>query len=171
LGIVCMASNKGLIIVENFLLNDIYTPNGIPTNNEINTAVVIIAIVIIMSSHKPNVPIKNTNILYKIPEKNERKNQPNKKIMITNTNHGIQVKNPSMPLIILDATKKIKLKNPSSTLSKKSTRSFAKIPILNSILGKFHICRLLKCSFTLLYVIQLQEVADFLISYFLILLN
>src|SRR5699024_9417266 len=71
LGIVCIASRIGRIIFDIILLNDIHTPIGIPTINEIPTAANIIAIVVIISPHKPNVHIKKINIPKITPDKSD----------------------------------------------------------------------------------------------------
>src|SRR5699024_4445563 len=81
LGIVCIASRIGRIIFDIILLNDIHTPIGIPTINEIPTAANIIAIVVIISPHKPNVTIKKINITKITPDKSDRKYQQSAKII------------------------------------------------------------------------------------------
>src|SRR5699024_5167436 len=84
LGIVCIASRIGRIIFDIILLNDIHTPIGIPTINEILTAANIIAIVVIISPHKQNVHIKLINIIIITTHK---PNIPNKKINIPKITH------------------------------------------------------------------------------------
>src|SRR5699024_12508235 len=81
LGIVCIASRIGRIIFDIILLNDIHTPIGIPTINEIPTAANIIAIVVIISPHKPKFPIKKINIPKLTPDKNDKKYKPRSKII------------------------------------------------------------------------------------------
>src|SRR5699024_9890919 len=103
---------------ENLLLNAIQTPSGIPINNDIITAVKTIEIVIIISSHKPNVPIRKINTT---TASSVLKYHPNKNISIIKTHHGRATKIPSIPLIVLENIKKIKLNNPANVVAKKST--------------------------------------------------
>src|SRR5699024_8881672 len=112
----------------------IQTPSGIPINNDIITAVKTIEIVIIISSHKPNVPIRKINTAKTTPASAVLKYHPNKNITIIKTHHGRATKNPSIPLIVLENIKntsisfiffenikKIKLNNPANVVAKKST--------------------------------------------------
>src|SRR5690625_1657724 len=91
---------------ENLLLNAIQTPSGIPINNDIITAVKTIEIVIIISSHKPNVPIRKINTAKTTPASAVLKYHPNKNITIIKTHHGRATKNPSIPLIVLEKDRK-----------------------------------------------------------------
>src|SRR5699024_10011457 len=88
LGIVCIASRIGRIIFDIILLNDIHTPIGIPIINEIPTAANIIAIIVIISPHKPNYPIKKINITKIKHKKINRKNKTTAKKKNAKTNQA-----------------------------------------------------------------------------------
>jgi hypothetical protein len=93
------------------------------------------AMVVIMSSHSPNVPIRKMNAAYKMPEKTDLKYHPNKKMAIMNSHHGIQIKKSWMALMNLDDTKKMKSKNPENEESRKATNSSAYFPMCVRISG------------------------------------
>src|SRR5690606_11963434 len=118
---VCIASSNGRITFEKPLLNAIQIPTGIPINKQIITAVKIIAIVVIMSSHNPKLPIRKINKLYNIPENTDLKYHPNRKMISIKHHQGMVTNKSSKKLMVLEEMKKIKSKNPSNVVSKKST--------------------------------------------------
>src|SRR5690625_1736971 len=100
-----------------------------PMIKEIATEAIIMEIVIIISSQKPNVPIRNIKILKVIPHKIDLKYHPNANIIKINSHHGSQTKKSSIPLIIQDAIKKIKSKKPSKVVANQLIKSSTYFPI------------------------------------------
>src|SRR5699024_1160954 len=119
---VCIASSNGRITLENRSLNDIHTPVGIPIIRHTMTATVIIAIVDIISSHNPKVPIKNTKKPYNTPEKKDLKYHVIKTMISINSHHGNHTKKSSIPLIMDEDIVKIKSKKLSKVRSIHPTR-------------------------------------------------
>src|SRR5699024_1938770 len=151
LGIVCIASSIGRIIPENILLKAIHIPNGIPINNEIKTDVIIIAIVVIISSHRLNDPIRKIKAPKTIPQIKDLKYQPKATIIITNTHQGKNIKASSIALIVIVATLNMKSNNGAQAIERFLTKSSTYCPtfIVHSSGNTLIICTA-KCSFHIL---------------------
>lgn len=96
----------------------------------------IIAIVVIISSQRPNVPIKKIKKPYKKPEKTDLKYHPSRITIIINSHHGNQTKKSSIPLIVLDEMRNIKSNNPLKVVSIKLTNESTYCPNWVCISGK-----------------------------------
>lgn len=100
-----MASRIGRMILENPLLKAIHIPIGIPIIKQMMTATTIIAIVVIISSHNPKLPIRNIKIANSTPEKIDLKYHPSKKITIIKLHQGMATSILSIKLIVLEEIK------------------------------------------------------------------
>src|SRR5690625_2388676 len=96
---------------------------------EIATEAIIMEIVIIISSQKPNVPMRKINILNVMPHKNDLKYHPKTKINSINSHQSNHTKNISIPLIEREAIKKIKSKKPSNVVANQLIKISTYFPI------------------------------------------
>src|SRR5699024_2021381 len=106
-----MAASNGRMIVEKPLRNAMEIPRGIPMINHTALAAMIIAIVGMISSQRPNVPMKKKKKPYKKPEKPEEKYQPSRITIRLNSHHGNHTNTSAIPLIVLDEMRNIKSNN------------------------------------------------------------
>src|SRR5699024_12799451 len=81
----------------------------------------VIAMVVIISSHKPNVPIKKINKPYRKPENIDLKYHPKRMIKMINNHHGNHTKISSIALIIFEVMIKMASKKLLNVVSKKLT--------------------------------------------------
>lgn len=132
---VCIASNIGRIKADITLLKAVKMPSGIPIARESNTEINTIDMVVIVSGHKSNVPIRKIKKENSSPPYIEVKYHPNTKMMMINTHHGIERSADSSPLIVVEAMTKTKSKNALKFCAKKSMNFSTPLPIGMRILG------------------------------------
>ena len=128
-GIVCIASSIGRITTDKILLKAINTPNGIPIARERITEINTMEIVVIVSGHKSNEPIKNMKNPKSIPPDKFVKYHPNKTIAKIKTHHGTANKADSNPLIEEEVMKNMKSKKAWKLAAKKLIKLSTPSPI------------------------------------------
>ncbi|GAA0341692.1 hypothetical protein J18TS1_32090 [Oceanobacillus oncorhynchi subsp. incaldanensis] len=92
-------------------------------------------IVIIISSHRPKLPMRKIKRPYKTPEKSDLKYHPSKKMITINSHHGIIIRKSVSPLIDLEVMKNIKSNKTSKLLARKLTNSSTYFPASNVMSG------------------------------------
>lgn len=98
-------------MVDNILLKAIKTPNGMPIARDSITEINTMEIVVIVSGHKSNDPIRNINIPKSIPPEIFVKYQPNAAIIMMSIHQGINNNPDSNPFMEEDVITNIKSKN------------------------------------------------------------